>query len=836
MKSTCLSSIFFNKSHLFYIVLIGFILYHIFKRNDLKENYRSKDKLSWTRYGACSEPCGSGEKTRELVCKPGGGRSKCLPSNIKKMKIKKKACNKKACKPSVIGKWEEWPLCSESDTPGFQTRTRECERGTKKMPCKEEVSETRTCDESVMGEWDEWPLCDETGIQTRKRTCTRGTDDLPCRGELSEKRECALPKMSKWGNWDTCTNKVQKRERTCTPGSEGFPCKEELSETRECTLPNMSDWKDWSLCTNKVQKRERTCTPGSEGFPCKEELSETRTCSPSKLKDWSKWSLCPNDDTSSFQTRSRKCELGTDNLPCEGVLSEKRRCNPNTTPLKQALSKRMNDTCEGVGDKPNCHNEKDWWKMGHLLTESDLNTTPLKSAYSSRMGDSCSGVGDKPNCHGVTEWSNMGHIYKSPIEGKTTPLKLTYKNNDTCLGTNSKLKCNSAKASDWNTIGHICKYPQCSSTPPSKEIDGYTLHDGQDMAGGDMSGKQYSGVDRRWCANKCDTTPGCKSITTRESDKGCWIKNEIKPLTPKDGLVSYTKKIQPSKEIDGYTLHDGQDMAGGDMSGKQYSGVDRRWCANKCDTTPGCKSITTRESDKRCWLKNTVPAKTPKDGLVSYTKKITPWDPKGSGSNGNGSGSYSIGPLKSYSDGDKYNKRGKNGEVLPCVWSHLHRGWTTCSATCGPGTQKLIVGGIGPRNGGAACDPATRPEDQEKVCNQGPCEETFTCGGKSYKVSDPFIVNYLKVKENHCTPNKTVKIPNNHKEWHRWRCRYNAKNNAGRRDKDASGSWCKETKNATKYCGVRGGSILEGTQINYPDVRIYNKLNKEGFGCGPANF
>ena len=174
-------------------------------------------------FGPCSEGCGGGKKTKQVLCvdtskddNPITDSSLCDDS--KKPTPEPRDCNAETCPPQDTPRWVagDWGACSRTCGTGTQTRTVECKSGqgtisdsrcTDTKPSESQSCNTGTCPPQDTPRWvtGDWGACSRTcgsGTQTRSVLCQRGVqtlDDVQCSGIGTK------PATSQSCNTQTCT-------------------------------------------------------------------------------------------------------------------------------------------------------------------------------------------------------------------------------------------------------------------------------------------------------------------------------------------------------------------------------------------------------------------------------------------------------------------------------------------------------------------------------------------------------------------------------------------------------------------------------------------------------
>ncbi|XP_041359749.1 SCO-spondin-like isoform X3 [Gigantopelta aegis] len=327
--------------------------------------------MTWESWSPCSETCGEGTQTRSRSCKgPFHGGRECLGSQMQTQ-----ACQDKAC--PVDGYWRhwlEWGPCNVTCGGGRQKRERVCvepQYGGK--ACSGAAVEWRDCGTNncpVDGhwmDWGQWGTCNVScggGIQKRSRECYQGQHGgIDCVGGLpEEERQCNTHKCpvdgvwDLWGVWsnctDTCGNGTQTRSRTCRgPFFGGQDCDGPKVDIRHCNTHSCAvdgvweTWLSWSSCDvscgNGTKMRKRACAgPYYGGNNCSGLWTEQVHCflRPCPVdgtwQTWGSWSTCPVSCGGGSVSRHRSCDgpfHGGEE--CAGNYNETQICGSQPCPI-----------------------------------------------------------------------------------------------------------------------------------------------------------------------------------------------------------------------------------------------------------------------------------------------------------------------------------------------------------------------------------------------------------------------------------------------------------------------------------------------------------------------
>jgi len=274
----------------------------------------------WSAWGACTCPCGGGQKTRyrHVSDAPRGRGALC--QNLSKAEIM--PCNVQSCSDpclpddAVWGNWQEWGHCSKSCGTGKHWRNRTLEKpatcGGKVPPGSsvdiQDCTQASSCGsiDCEFNEWSAWSDCSCTceGIAHRFRTIATYGDKggAHCEGPLKQVKECHQyttnpacqggPRQNcvqEWTPWEPCSKscaggqRVRNNTITSLPANGGRPCNQTLAEIDQCNMGpcpdepvpiacNMSVWTPWSDCDKcggqKRRNRHIVQMPKNKGDPC----------------------------------------------------------------------------------------------------------------------------------------------------------------------------------------------------------------------------------------------------------------------------------------------------------------------------------------------------------------------------------------------------------------------------------------------------------------------------------------------------------------------------------------------------------------------------------------
>ncbi|KAL4226916.1 hypothetical protein ACF0H5_014894 [Mactra antiquata] len=339
---------------------------------------------SWNAWHSCDVTCGGGNRARDRDCffppdTPHGNN--CTTGTAHDVE----PCNDNLC--PVDGTWSDWTAwtkCSKTCGGGVKFHTRKCQFP-KSVPhgdnCTGDESDKDTCGDSlcpvdgVWSNWETWSTCTVTcggGERSRNRNCTYNinpdnpepTGD-PCLGNNTDTESCSTnvcPVDGSWTQWSTftpctktCGNGTSTRNRTCEYLPLGSPhgndCPGNTVDVISCNgneCPQDAVWQAWSTwttcsvtCGGGNQTRDRVCTwPSSvHGDNCTGDSMETQDCSKNLCpidgtwSNWSEWSDCSTSCDVGHNYRSRNCTydpVAPKGAPCPGRTDESKFCKKAT--------------------------------------------------------------------------------------------------------------------------------------------------------------------------------------------------------------------------------------------------------------------------------------------------------------------------------------------------------------------------------------------------------------------------------------------------------------------------------------------------------------------------
>nr|XP_040563549.1 SCO-spondin-like isoform X6 [Lepeophtheirus salmonis] len=395
----------------------------------------------WGIWSSCTSSCIGGSHSRKRDCiQPQNGGIPCSGQN-EDIKI----CNSNiSC--AVDGRWAQWGLwssCSSSCTGGTHSRQRECESPLNGgFPCRGNREESQACNafipcavDGAWAQWGFWSSCSSSctgGSQTRQRNCDHPENGgLPCNGNREESQPCNTfvscavdGNWAQWGFWSSCssscTGGTQSRQRDCDhPENGGLPCNGNREEIQACnTFVSCSvdgAWAQWgfwsscsSSCTGGTQSRQRNCDhPENGGLPCHGNREEIQACNTfvscsvdGKWTQWGFWSSCSSSCTGGSQTRQRECDHPQNGgFPCHGNREESQACN-------------INIPCPSNAEWSNWRE----WSTCSVTCSGGFHTRDRECHLRSPGDRPCVGVKSETNscnqhisCHGPSRWSQWSY-------------------------------------------------------------------------------------------------------------------------------------------------------------------------------------------------------------------------------------------------------------------------------------------------------------------------------------------------------------------------------------------------------------------------------------------
>ena len=128
------------------------------------------------------------------------------------------------------------------------------------------------------------------------------------------------------------------------------------------------------------------------------------------------------------------------------------------------------------------------------------------------------------------------------------------------------------------------------------------MREGISFSGTDLRSVVVAGAEE--CIQHCKDTEACKSVTFRDSDHQCYLKSKYGGNYPtvSPGHRSMNLDCDNNEVKNLGCLRKGFDFPGAHMGNLVVA--DEKECVKRCKDTEGCKAITFRTSDNRCYLRN----------------------------------------------------------------------------------------------------------------------------------------------------------------------------------------------------------------------------------------
>lgn len=301
----------------------------------------------WEFWSTCSRTCGGGLKRRARSIRqpPREGGLPCMPQDEEEvMPCATGSCDR--CVDGVWADWGEWMNCSATCSPAYRSRHRnvkrqssDCGQPPEGLEDEYEVcQDVKPCtagEDCLFSEWHSWGRCSGTctGLKERHRRIARygSGSGAACAGNLKEFSPCHSGSelegcvarephdcvLGQWDDWGRCSAKcgggqqIRIRQILQPPTGGGAPCEAALSEMGPCQRQACSgaaqvdcrwgQWSQWSNCTDcggeRYRQRAVEQLPSAEGQPCTEGAGKmVESCpqdacrgQPTAYCMWSEW-------------------------------------------------------------------------------------------------------------------------------------------------------------------------------------------------------------------------------------------------------------------------------------------------------------------------------------------------------------------------------------------------------------------------------------------------------------------------------------------------------------------------------------------------------------------
>ena len=553
-----------------------------------------------------------------------------------------------------------------------------------------------------MSDWSEWSVCSNPcggGERTRTRqVLINGTNGgLECghsiEREVCNEKSCPVDcKVSEWSDWNACDvacggGGKQTRSRTILRqgGNGGVACPI-TSEVRECgqqpcpTDCKVSEWSNWTECDKTcgegTQKRNRKVVEDAKdgGKECPL-LVETQPCNMNmcptdcEVSEWSQWSACDKPCGEGKQQRTRTILVPASNGGSCPPLIEVKSCNTQSCAADCEVS--------NWSDWSSCSKT---WGGGRQMRKRTVNKP------ASYGGKDCPTLAETQDCNiqdcptdcEVGPWSEWGVCNKSCGGGTQTRTRNV-----------TKPATNGGKTCPILTETQTCNPQACPPPPPTLSTNG----------------KCGPGNGNTQCPDgQCCSTTGVCGTTASECST-----NRRTDLIYHGKNAPLANVFDPVNcEVSAWSSWDTCDKPCGTGSQTRTRTITKpaAYGGTVCPTLNEKQSCNTQACPVNCetsaWSSWSTCSKTCGSGTQTRTRTITK-----PASNGG----QDCGGLV---ENQSCNTQPCPSDCVMSDWSS----WSTCSKTCGGGTQTRTRTVVKPAaNGGQECGTLTETQS----CNTQAC-------------------------------------------------------------------------------------------------------------------
>eukprot|EP00931_Biecheleriopsis_adriatica_P043742 TRINITY_DN24996_c0_g1_i1.p1 TRINITY_DN24996_c0_g1~~TRINITY_DN24996_c0_g1_i1.p1 ORF type:complete len:5363 (+),score=854.82 TRINITY_DN24996_c0_g1_i1:99-16091(+) len=332
---------------------------------------RCVPKWVTTAWSNCSNSCGAGVESREVICPTGSGCEATQPSDQRacygfncawvvgewanctaacgsSLRLRQVFCpsgrdedcaqlaprpeNASACEDFSTCGWlsGNWSSCSNSCGSGTQARSVRCETGVSSQCQTLAPSTTQICRDVSACFWSvgDWSSCSNScgaGLQTRNVQCPSGRNE-DCPGNKPESsRSCYATEGCSWvpGEWtecdETCGFGKQTLSVSCSSAIASDCGSQPTPAERSCYGSSSCAWltSKWGACSNQcgqgVRVRSVMCTGSSEADCAGSKPATSEACQDITGCAWEvgEWSNCSTSCGEGYRNRVVSCSSGT---------------------------------------------------------------------------------------------------------------------------------------------------------------------------------------------------------------------------------------------------------------------------------------------------------------------------------------------------------------------------------------------------------------------------------------------------------------------------------------------------------------------------------------------